>query len=83
VDLRFTCQHPAEDAFEEYAFGRLSEEDSQILEEHLLVCVPCQETLGAIDEMILSLKRGLLGALPPGRVPAPVAVVSGAVADQG
>jgi len=48
--------HPSEDLLEEYAFRRLGEEQCANVEEHLLFCGECQETLAAIDEYILLMK---------------------------
>ena len=48
--------HPSEDVLEEYAFHRLTEEQKAFLEEHLLICEPCQTALAEIDEFRASLK---------------------------
>jgi len=51
VHKEFTFQsHPSEDLLEEYAFRRLREEEIAPLEEHLIFCSGCQETLAEIDE---------------------------------
>lgn len=42
--------HFSESVWETYAMGRLSEEDSKPLEEHLLICPACQDLLAAADE---------------------------------
>jgi Putative zinc-finger len=52
-------QHPTSDVFEEYAFRRLSEADTDAVEEHVLVCPECQTSLAATDEYILLMKRAL------------------------
>ena len=49
-------RHPSEDALENYAFHRLSEEDTACFEEHLLVCDACQEAVEATEEFILLMK---------------------------
>ncbi len=50
-------EHPSSDVFEEYAFQRLSEADTDAVEEHVLVCPECQTSLAATDEYILLMKR--------------------------
>ena len=49
-------KHPHEDVFENYAFDRLSEEETADFEEHLLICDRCQETLAETDEYIQMMK---------------------------
>lgn len=51
-----THGHPTPETLEEYAFQRLSEADTEGLEEHLLVCGDCQHALAEIDEYILLMK---------------------------
>ncbi len=48
--------HPTPETLEEYAFQRLSEADTEVLEEHLLACANCQTALAEIDEYILLMK---------------------------
>ena len=48
--------HLSEETLEEYAFGRVLEPEAASIEEHLLVCEQCQDTLGDIDEYILLMK---------------------------
>jgi hypothetical protein len=58
VEALFSIQgHPTTEAFEEYAFKRLSEADTEALEEHLLVCPECQTSLAEVDEYILLMKQ--------------------------
>jgi hypothetical protein len=58
VEALFSIQgHPTTEAFEEYAFKRLSEADTEALEEHLLVCPACQTLLADVDEYILLMKQ--------------------------
>jgi hypothetical protein len=45
-------EHILEDALEAYSMGKLSEEESAPLEEHLLLCPTCQGRLDATDEYI-------------------------------
>jgi anti-sigma factor RsiW len=44
--------HISEDALENYALGRLPEPDCAPLDEHLLICPPCQARLEQIDEYV-------------------------------
>jgi hypothetical protein len=57
VTTRWTFdRHPPEDAFEDYAFDRLSPEDTSDFEEHLLVCEKCQQTLAETDDYVRLMK---------------------------
>ena len=69
-------EHPSEDTLEEYAFGRLAEQDAAPLEEHLLLCAGCQDRLGELDEYIRLMKTA--AALEPRRVTARWRVWTGA-----
>jgi hypothetical protein len=58
MEAVFSVQgHPAADTFEEYAFKRLSEADTEALEEHVLVCPECQASLAEVDDYILLMKQ--------------------------
>ncbi len=48
--------HPAEELLEEYIFGRVCEPALTALEEHLLVCVPCQIKLKELDDYTALMK---------------------------
>jgi len=48
--------HPSEDALEEYTFRRLPEAEVEALEEHLLTCGTCQESLAEIDQFTAAIK---------------------------
>lgn len=48
--------HLLEEALEQYAFNRLSEVDTETVEEHILVCGICQSALLETDEYILLMK---------------------------
>ena len=58
-------EHPSEDQLEEYAFGRLHDPQAAPLEEHLLICVSCQDRLHEVDEYIRLMKTA--AALEPRR----------------
>lgn len=58
-------QHPTEEVIERYLFGALSEQESERLEEHLLICHSCIETA----EQLLSFVRSLRSTLRPRRQP--------------
>jgi hypothetical protein len=49
-------KHPQEDAFEDYAFDRLSADRVADFEEHLLICELCQGTLARTDDYCLLMK---------------------------
>lgn len=53
------CGHPTEEALELYSLGRLPETDLPEVEEHLLVCAPCQDRLKAMDEYVSTMRRAL------------------------
>lgn len=48
--------HPSEDRFESYAFGRLSEREVADFEEHLLICEQCQGVLAETGEYVQLMK---------------------------
>jgi anti-sigma factor ChrR (cupin superfamily) len=56
-------QHPTEEVIERYLFGALSEQDSDQLEEHLLICNSCIDTA----EQLLSFVQSLRSTLSPKR----------------
>lgn len=69
-------EHPDENIWEEYAFGRLHNAAEARLEEHLLVCPTCQSTLTRTDEFICLMKHSIRPAeRPPHAVPQPSRVV--------
>jgi hypothetical protein len=49
-DTAFAKSHPYEEQLERYAMNLCSEEEQEPIEEHLLVCVPCQEAFNELDE---------------------------------
>ena len=51
--------HFPESIWEAYALGRLAEEASQPLEEHLLICPACQDLLAAANEYAEVVKAAL------------------------
>ena len=51
--------HPTEELLEEYSFGRICEPQLGWLEEHLLICPPCQSQLDDIEEYKVFMKAGL------------------------
>jgi hypothetical protein len=63
--------HLLEDVLEQYAFNRLSEVDTETVEEHVLVCATCQSTLQEIDEYILLMKAATRTMKPPTSYPFP------------
>jgi anti-sigma factor RsiW len=61
--------HGTDDQLEQYVLGRLSSQDVEILEEHLMVCVACQEKLDGVANFALGMREVLETD------PVPVAVV--------
>jgi hypothetical protein len=51
-------EHPDDDIWEEYAFGRVRDSAQAALEEHLLACGRCQKTLARTDRYIRLMKAG-------------------------
>lgn len=60
--IETVCAHPPEEALEVYALGRVKGRDLAEIEEHLLVCVRCQDALAEADDYIALMKRAA-GAL--------------------
>jgi anti-sigma factor RsiW len=57
VEISFVFRdHPGESVLEEYVFGRLSDQKTTVLEEHILICAPCQAALAQLDEYIRLMK---------------------------
>jgi hypothetical protein len=48
--------HPDDDIWEEYSFGRVRDSAEAALEEHLLVCERCQITLANTDQFVRLMK---------------------------
>jgi len=65
VEVTFTRDvHPDADTLEEYALERLSPVVTEKVEEHLLICGPCQITLAEIDEYVLLMKQATARLAP-------------------
>jgi hypothetical protein len=61
VDTKWRlCTHPDENIFEDYYFDRLSEQETAIFEEHLLICQECQKTLASTKDYIGLMKGATL-----------------------
>ena len=70
--LLTTNGHLLEQVLEQYSFNRLSEVDTETVEEHVLVCATCQIVLQDIDEYILLMKAAMAEtALHEARYPTP------------
>jgi hypothetical protein len=52
-------RHYREEVWENYAMGILSDQESEPLEEHLLICSACQDLLAAADEYLEVAKAAL------------------------
>lgn len=61
------CDFP-DDLLENYAMGKLSDQESEPVEEHLLLCSACQERLDDLDDFIRVMKNALTvpAPTPPG-----------------
>lgn len=55
--------HIPEDLLEEYALGKVPDPNCTPVDEHLLICPACQNSLEEIDEYV-RVMRGALVALP-------------------
>lgn len=51
--------HPSDDDLEQYSLGRLGEEQSTPLEEHLLVCDACRRRVEEFDEFVAVMRAAL------------------------
>ena len=62
--------HPADDVFESYAFGGLSGQETEDLEEHVLICEICQSNLEQTEDYVRLMKATLADVTErPGSVP--------------
>ena len=68
ISLAFQ-EHPDDDIWEEYAFGRLGHRQEAAAEEHLLVCEHCRGKLADADQWVRGMKLAAARPLgnPPGR----------------
>ncbi len=60
-----TDQHISEDVLESYSMGKLSDEESAPMEEHLILCPVCRARLDETDEFIRATKAAASGLNPP------------------
>jgi hypothetical protein len=49
-------QHPQEESFELYALGRLDDANTELFEQHLLICEHCRVQLDAADEYVKAMQ---------------------------
>ncbi len=49
-------RHPTDDALELFALGQLTDTSLEAVEEHLLLCAPCQDRLTGIDRYVSHIK---------------------------
>jgi len=57
------CHFP-DDILENYAMGKLSDQESEPVEEHLLLCSVCQERLDELDDFVQAIKIALADPAP-------------------
>jgi hypothetical protein len=50
-------QHPPEETIERYVRGKLSDAELDVVEEHLLTCVPCQSSAEELDTFVRTIKE--------------------------
>jgi len=60
-------EHLGEELLENYSMGSLAEPDVATLEEHVLVCVTCQNRLAETDSWIRGMRRAARGLPVPAR----------------
>jgi anti-sigma factor ChrR (cupin superfamily) len=53
-------RHLDDESLERYAFGRLEETRTELLEEHLLICEGCRTRLDTTEQYIKAMARGSL-----------------------
>ena len=56
--------HPAAELLEEYVFHRLPEKHAASIEEHLLVCESCRETIRELDSFVSTMKAAAASPAP-------------------
>jgi hypothetical protein len=61
--------HPEEDHLERYVMRKCSEDETEAIEDHLLVCEPCQKRLRCAEDWVKLMKTAV--PLGPGRSPLP------------
>jgi len=60
-------EHLGAELLESYSIGRLSEQESARLEEHVLVCEMCQDRLAETDSWVRAVRRAAAGLPIPAR----------------
>jgi hypothetical protein len=66
ISLAFQ-EHPDDDIWEEYAFGRLGYQQEAAAEEHLLVCEHCRSKLADADQWVRGMRLAAARGNPPER----------------
>lgn len=59
--MEFINNHPSEEILEQYLFGSLPEQQSETVEEHLLVCHSCIESAEQLLAFVQSLRSTFNG----------------------
>lgn len=52
-------QHPTQEVLEQYLLGRLEEDESARVEQHLLTCSNCVEVAKGLDDYVQAMRRAL------------------------
>lgn len=64
--MQTVSNHIPEDVLERYSMGLVGDEEAAPVEEHLLVCVDCQDRLQTTDEFVLAMRQASLVMLNQG-----------------
>ena len=67
VAIMSVHSHIASEQLESYAMGRLAEEETVSVEEHLLLCEPCQQRLQELDDFLEAFRLAAAEARAPSR----------------
>ena len=66
MDLK---SHGTDEQLELYALHRLPDAETTVLEEHLLLCAPCQERLTEVENFALGMREALISEPVPAEKP--------------
>ena len=68
------CQYP-DHLLESYAMGQLSDQESELVEDHLLLCSECQDRILVLDDFIQVMKAALaVPTSPPAKITVRISV---------
>lgn len=55
--------HISEETLELYALGHAGDDQNAVIEEHLLVCEPCQDTMFEVSDYVMAMKQACLNVV--------------------